>query len=109
MASKNDFIELLRNPDFKMLVAQILAILDKSRKAGVTTNVACDALLFVDALLYDANPFNEGPKGLKDAHNQISADAKSMLNYIRDASLLQGKPLLATMIEHPTIDKQRQV
>lgn len=97
MASTNDFIELLENPDFKILVAQIMAIVAKSQENGANANVACDALQYVNALIYEASPFNEGPKGLRDAHKQISADAKAMLAFIRDASLRQGKSLLFTM------------
>ncbi len=104
MASTNDFLELLENTDFKLLVAQIMTVVAKSQQDGVSANVACDALQYVNALIYEASPFNEGPKGLRDAHKQISADAKAMLGFIRDASLRQGKPLLLTMTEAPTIN-----
>lgn len=104
MASTNDFLELLENPDFKLLVAQIMAVVAKSQETGASANVACDALQYVNALIYEASPFNAGPKGLRDAHKQISADAKAMLGFIRDASLRQGKPLLLTMTEPPTIN-----
>ncbi len=104
MASTNDFIELLENPDFKILVAEIMAVVAKSQQDGVSANIACDALQYVNALIYEASPFNEGPKGLRDAHKQISADAKAMLAFIRDASLRQGKPLLFSMTAAPTLN-----
>lgn len=105
MASTNNFLELLENPEFKILVAQIMAAVTKSQEDGaVSANIAKDALLYVNALLYEASPYNEGPKGLRDAHNQISADAKSMLQFIRDASLRQGQPLLFTMTQRPTLN-----
>ena len=104
MASTIDFLELLENPDFKILVAQIMAVVAKSQENGANANVACDALQYVNALIYEASPFNDGPKGLRDAHKQISADAKAMLAFIRDVSLRQGKPLLFTMTEPPTIN-----
>ena len=68
MASTNEFLELLENPDFKLLVAQITAIVARSQEQGVSANVACDALQYVNALIYEASPFNEGVKGLRDAH-----------------------------------------
>jgi hypothetical protein len=105
MASTDNFLELLENPEFKILAAQIMAAVTKSQEDGaVSANIAKDALLFVNALLYDASPYNEGPKGLRDAYNQISADAKSMLQFIRDTSLRQGQPLLFTMTQRPTLN-----
>jgi hypothetical protein len=104
MASTNDFIELLQNPDFKILVAQITSVVAGSQERNVSADVACDALQYVNALIYDANPYNEGPEGLRDAHEQISEDAKAMLAFIRDASLRQGKPLLFSMVEQRTIN-----
>jgi hypothetical protein len=104
MASTNDFLELLENPDFNILVAQITAVVAKSQENGANANEACDALQYVNALIYEASPFNEGPKGLRDAHKQISVDAKAMLAFIRDASLRQGKPVLFSMLEQPTIN-----
>ena len=32
--------------------------------------------LYVNALIYETSPYNEGSKGLRDATKQISADAK---------------------------------
>ena len=104
MASTNDFVELLENPDFKQLVAQIIAVAAKSQGGGVSANVVCDALMFVNALIYEASPYNSGPKGLRDANKQIAADAKAMLNFIRDTSVRQGEPLLFTMTNGPTIN-----
>ncbi len=104
MASTNDFLELLENPEFKLLVAQITACVAVSQEKGVSANVACDALQYVNALIYEASPYNEGPKGLRDAQKQIAIDAKSMLEFIRASSLRQGKPLLFSMIEQPTIN-----
>ena len=82
MASTNDFVELPENPDFKLLVAQIMAVVAKSQEDSANANLACDALMYVNALIYEANPYNAGPKGLRDANKQISADAKAMLNFI---------------------------
>jgi hypothetical protein len=104
MASTNDFTELLENPDFKLLVAQILNVAAKSQDNGINANVACDALQYVNALIYEASPHNEGPKGLREAHKQIAADSRAMLEYIRAASLRQGKPLLFSMTEPPAIN-----
>jgi hypothetical protein len=104
MASTNDFTELLENPDFKLLVAQIFTVVAKSQEKGISANVACDALQYVNALIYEASPHNEGPKGLREAHKQIGADSRAMLEYIRAASLRQGKPLLLSMTEPPTIN-----
>lgn len=104
MASTNDFLELLENRDFTQLVAKIMDVVAMSQQNGASANVACDALQYVNALIYEASPFNEGPKGLRDAHKQINADAKAMLDFIRAASLRQGKPLLLTMTEAPTIN-----
>lgn len=104
MASTNDFLELLENSDFKTLVAEIVGIVAKSQEQGTSANVACDALQYANALIYEASPYNEGPKGLRDAHKQISADAKTMLAFIRAASLRQGKPLLFSMTEQPTVN-----
>ena len=61
--------------------------------------------LYINALIYEANPFNEGPKGLRDADKQIAADAKAMLNFVRDTSVRQGEHLLFTMTNQPTINK----
>lgn len=104
MASTNDFVELLENPDFKMLVAQLVTVVARSQEQGISANVACDALQYVNALIYEASPHNEGPKGLREAHKQIGADSKAMLEYIRAASLRQGKPLLFSMTEPPTLN-----
>lgn len=104
VASTNDFIELLENPGFKSLTAQILAVVAQSQQNGANANLACDALQFVSALIYEASPFNEGPKGLRDAHKQICDDAKAMLAFVRDATLRQGKPLLFTMTEARTLN-----
>lgn len=87
-----------------MLVAQIFAVVSQSQQKGVSANVACDALLYVNALIYEASPFNEGPKGLRAAHKQIADDTKAMLAFARDASLRLGKPLLLTMSETPTVN-----
>ena len=104
MASTNDFVEMLENPDFKKLVAQIMAVAAKSQESGVSANVVCDALMYVNALIYEANPYNAGVKGLRDANKQIAADAKAMLNFIRDAGKRQGEHLLFTMTKQPTIN-----
>ncbi len=104
MASMNDFTELLENPDFKLLVSQILSVIATSQENGISANVACDALQYVNALIYEASPQNEGPKGLREAHKQIGADSRAMLEYIRAASLRQGKPLIFSMTEPPTIN-----
>lgn len=104
MASTNDFRELLENPDFSMLVEQVVAVVARSQQQGIGANVACDALQYVNALIYEASPFNEGPRGLRAAHKQISDDAKAMLAFARDASLRQGKPLLLSMTEAPTVN-----
>ena len=104
MASTNDFAELLENPDFKMLVAQLVTVVAKSQENGISANVACDALRYVNALIYEASPHNEGPKGLRDAHKQIGADSRAMLEYIRAASLRQGKSLLLSMTEPPALN-----
>lgn len=104
MASTNDFLELLEDPDFKILVAQITAVVAGSQDKSISANVACDALQYVNALIYDASPHHEGPKGLREAHKQIGADAKAMLEFVRAASLRQGKPLLFSMIEKPTLN-----
>jgi len=95
---------MLENPDFKMLVTEIFAFVAKSQESGATANLACDALQYVNALICEASPFNEGPKGMRDAHKQISSDVKSMLSFVRDASLRQGEPLLFTMTNRPTIN-----
>lgn len=87
-----------------MLVAEIIAVVAKSQESGATANVACDALQYVNALICEANPFNEGPKVLRDAHKQISFDAKNMLTFVRDASLRQREHLLVTMANRPTIN-----
>ena len=104
MASTNDFVELLENPDFKNLVAQMMAAVAKSQENGVSANFGCDALMYVNALIYEASPYNAGPKGLRDANNQIAADAKAMLNFIRDVGTRQGEHLLFTMTNQPTIN-----
>ena len=104
MASTNDFLELLENPDFKNLVAQIMAVVAKSQEGSANANLACDALMYVNALIYEANPYNAGPKGLRDANKQIAADAKAMLNFIRDVGTRQGEHLLFTMTNQPTIN-----
>jgi hypothetical protein len=104
MASTDNFLELLENPTFKMLVAQITAVVACSQEKGASANLACDALQYVNALIYEANPYNEGPKGLREAHRQIGADAKAMLEFVRAASLRQGKPLLFSMIERPMLN-----
>ena len=104
MASTNDFVELLENPDFKKQVAQIIAVVAKSQDGSANANLSCDALMFVNALIYEASPYNSGPNGLRDANKQIAADAKAMLNFVRDASLRQGEHLLFTMTNQPTIN-----
>lgn len=104
MASTNDFVELLENPNFKMLVAQLVTFVARSQEQGISADVACDALQYVNALIYEASPHNEGPKGLREAHKQIGADSKAMLENIRAASLRQGKPLLFSMTEPPTVN-----
>ena len=104
MASTNDFVDLLENPDFKHLVAEIVGVFAKSQEGTADANLACDALMFVNALIYEANPYNAGPKGLRDANKQIAADAKAMLNFIRDAGVRQGEHLLFTMITQPTVN-----
>ena len=104
MASTDNFLEMLENPDFKKLVAEIMAAVAKSQEGGTNANLVCDALQFVNAVIYEASPFNEGPKGLRDAHKQIRSDSKAMLNFIRDTSLRQGEHLLFTMTNQPTIN-----
>ena len=104
MASTDNFLEMLENPDFKKLVAQIMAAVAKSQEGSANANLTCDPLMYVNALIYEANPYNAGPKGLRDANKQISADAKAMLNFIRDTSARQGEHLLFTMTNQPTIN-----
>ena len=104
MASTNDFVELLENLDFKLLVAQIMAVVAKSQEGSANANLACDALMYVNALIFEASPYNPGSKGLRDANKQIAADAKAMLNFIRDAGKRQGEHLLFTMTKQPTIN-----
>ena len=74
------------------------------QESGATANVACDALQYVNALICEASPSNEGPKGLRDAHKQISSDVKGMLTFVRDTSMRQGEHLLFTMTKQPTIN-----
>jgi hypothetical protein len=81
------------------LTAQILAAVAQSQQNGANANLACDALQFVNALICEASPYNEGTKGLRDAHKQISDDAKALLAFVRDTSLRQGRPLLFTMTQ----------
>ena len=58
MASTNNLLEMLENPDFKMLVAEIFAVVAKSQESGATANVACDALQYVNALICEtSHPF----------------------------------------------------
>ena len=45
MASTNDFVELLEDPDFKKLVAEIMAVFAKSQEGTANANLACDALM----------------------------------------------------------------
>ena len=63
------------------------------QESGATANVACDALQYVNALICEASPFNEGPKGLRDAHKQINSDVKGMLTFVRDTSMRQVRTL----------------
>lgn len=104
MASTHDLEALLTDPHFQKLTSDILTVVAQSQQEGISANVAIDALQYVNALIYEASPYNEGPKGLRDAHKQISADAKAMLGFIRDASLKQGKPLLLAMTEQPSVN-----
>lgn len=104
MASTNDFLELIENPDFQTLVAQITALFAGSQEKGISASLACDALQYVNVLVHEASPHHEGPKGLREAHKQIGADAKAMLEFVRAASLRQGKPLLYSMIEKPALN-----
>ena len=104
MASTNDFVELLENPDFKILVAQIMAVVAKSQEGSADANLACDALMSVNALIYEASPYNASPKCLRDANKQIAADATAMLNFVRETSVRQGEHLLFTMTNQPTIN-----
>lgn len=104
MASTNNFLELMENPDFQSLVVQFVAVVATSQDKSISATVACDALQYVNALIYEASPDHEGPKGLREAHKQIGADAKAMLEFIRASSLRQGKPLLFSMIEKPTLN-----
>ena len=103
MANTIDFNAILENPDFNLLVTQLITVVDRSQQQGISANVACDALQYVNALMHEASPVNEGPKGLRAAHKQISDDAKAMLTFARDLSLRQGKPLLLSMTEAPTV------
>ena len=104
MASTDNFLEMLENPDFKKLIAEIMAVFAKSQEGTANANLACDALMFVNAMIYEANPYNAGPKGLRDANKQIAADAKAMLNFILDVGMRQGEHLLFTMTNQPTIN-----
>ena len=45
MVSTNNLLEMLENPDFKMLVAQIMTVRAKSQASGISANVVCDALM----------------------------------------------------------------
>lgn len=104
MTSADDFVDLLTNPEFKLLVAQLVALVRASTEDTTTPNIVCDALQYVSLLIHEAKPEHCGPAGLTEAYSKISADTIAMLNLIRDASVRQGKPILWTMFQKPTLN-----
>ena len=105
MASTQNIIELMESPDFKILVAEITSVVAASQqRPGGNANLACDALLFVIAMIAEANPHHQSGKGLKAARDGIAGDAKVMLKVLREHAERNGQPLLFSMTHKPTLN-----
>lgn len=105
MASTNDIVALMESPDFKQLVAEIMAVVATSQqRPGGSANLACDALLFVNAMIAEANPHHEGGKGLRVAREGIADDAKVMLKVLREHAERHGQSLLFSITPKPTLN-----
>jgi hypothetical protein len=105
MASTHDLDELMANPHFQKMVADVLAVVAKAQAHPDTTaNMANDALTFVNALIAEANPHNAGRHGLKAAHKGLSDDASAMLRMLRDHSNATGTSMLFTITPSPVIN-----
>jgi hypothetical protein len=105
MPNTHDIIELMEDPDFKQLVASIIALVKASGtpKEG-DANLANKALLFANAVIAEADPRNAGNDGLKYAHDAIVNDGKAMLRILREHNERNGQPALATMTKRPTLN-----
>ena len=61
MASTHNLDDLMVDPHFQRLVADILEVVAKAQgQPGTTANMANDALTFVNAMISEANPYHAG-------------------------------------------------
>ena len=105
MASTHNLTELMSDPHFQKLVADILEVVAKAQgQPGTTANMANDALTFVNAMIAEANPHHAGRQGLKAAHKGMSEDAVAMLKALRDHTATTGTPMLFSITPPPSIN-----
>lgn len=105
MASTHNLDELMADPVFQTIVANILEVVAKAqRQPGTTANMANDALTFVNAMIAEANPHHAGRPGLKAAHRGMSDDARTMLRALRDHTQTSGTSLLFTITPPPLVN-----
>jgi hypothetical protein len=105
MQSTHDIIELMEDPDFKQLVASIIALaITAGKLPDGDTNLARNALLFANAVIAEADPQNAGSNGLKNAQEAMANDATAMLKILREHTERNGQSVLATMTKRPTLN-----
>ena len=105
MASTHDIFELIENPVFKALVAEIIEVVAASQqRPGGSANVACDALIFATAIIAEADPHHAGLKGLRLARKNMTGDANVMLKVLREHAERSGQSLLFSMTSQPTLN-----
>jgi hypothetical protein len=105
MPNTHDIIELMEHPDFKQLVASIIALVKTSgtSKEG-DANLANKALLFANAVIAEADPRNAGNDGLKDAQEAIAGDTTVILKILREHNERNGQSVLANMTKRHTLN-----
>ena len=105
MASTHDIVELMDDPMFKTLVAEIMEVVAASQqRPGGSANLACDALIFAAAIIAEADPHHAGLKGLTVARKNITGDASVMLKVLREHAERSGQSLLFSMTSQPTLN-----
>jgi hypothetical protein len=90
----------LSNYDFQVLVSDFLkSIQNQSNLNQIEPAIVNSALLYSNALFYEASPYYKGKRGLRMATELSCYESKLMFNYLRDVHEDTGQPMLFSLMQ----------
>jgi hypothetical protein len=95
----------LSDQNFQELVVEfVAAIRRQSARNDVEPAVVNSALLYVNALFYEASPYYHGKKGLREATDLSCYESKLMFAYLREVHENSGQPLLFSLMQTGSVN-----